>query len=334
MMQQIYPPNMAYDMYNRIYLQNKNQRKGAKKIYSRTALMLLCSDVLVYAFYFAFSIFLNSAGYKEIKDSDGLIVVTAGYILTGFLSVTFSLIVCSLIFGSAFHLNCVPLFNTSKMKFKDTIFLMLAGLGMANIVYVINIFLQSSLASMGLEGSSNISDIYTPAGTFGDVVTTVLIAPVFEEIFYRGIVMRNLCRIDKKVAVIVSAVIFGLAHGNLYQFLLGFCVGIIFALADIRYNSIIPSILCHAIINSHTYIYYLDIYNGDMGNFFYFVTEVVFIVLGCFAALKLIKSEKNFSFLEEIIFKKANCGFKVMITSVPVWIYFAVSIWNMVSYFG
>lgn len=335
-MQQIYPPDMAYNMYNQynqMYLEQKGRKKGARKIYSFTALTLICSEVLTYAFYFAFMIFLRSAGYVELKDDKGLIIVTAGYVLTGFLSVTFSLIVCSLVFGSAFHLNCIPLFNVSKMKFKDTILLMLTALGTANIVYVVNVFLQSSFASMGLESTSIISDIYTPAGTFGEIVTTVIVAPVFEEIFYRGIVMRNLCKVDKKVAVIASALMFGLAHGNIYQFLLGFTVGIIFALSDIRYNSLIPSILCHILINSHTYIYNIDIYNGDMGNFFYFITEAVFIIIGCAAALKLMKSDKDFLSID-ILSKNTKYGFKVMFTSVPIWIYFIASLWNMVSYFS
>ena len=78
----------------------------------------------------------------------------------------------------------------------------------------------------------------------------VLLAPITEEIVFRGWCINLLKKYGKVVAIIFSSIGFGLFHGNLFQGLSALFVGLVFAYLTIRYESILPSIILHIINNS------------------------------------------------------------------------------------
>ena len=79
---------------------------------------------------------------------------------------------------------------------------------------------------------------------------TCIIAPVTEEFFFRGALMKIFAKADQRFAIIASAVFFGLAHGNIPQFMLAFLIGIFMGHIDMKHNSILPSIIVHIFINT------------------------------------------------------------------------------------
>lgn len=96
--------------------------------------------------------------------------------------------------------------------------------------------------------------------TFLMLVMAVFMAPIFEEIVFRGIIQKGL--INKGVkpiyAIWIAAFVFGLVHGNPWQFvgavLLGFVLGIVYE----KTNSLLMPILLHAFNNgiSTLLVYY------------------------------------------------------------------------------
>ena len=77
---------------------------------------------------------------------------------------------------------------------------------------------------------------------FGYVAIGVIV-PFAEEIVFRGAILRNLLRLfDGKpwAAILISAVIFGLVHGNSAQFLNASLLGILLGWMFYRTRSIIP----------------------------------------------------------------------------------------------
>lgn len=93
-------------------------------------------------------------------------------------------------------------------------------------------------------------DITTPLGMAVMVLYSCIIAPITEEIFYRGMVLKVFSQANQRFAIIISAVFFGLAHGNLPQFALAFLLGIFLAHITMKHDSIIPSIIVHMCINT------------------------------------------------------------------------------------
>ena len=58
-------------------------------------------------------------------------------------------------------------------------------------------------------------------------------------------VMRSFERYSPKTAVLMSAMLFGIMHGNLQQVFFAFIFGVILAVADLEADSLVPSMLLH-----------------------------------------------------------------------------------------
>ena len=81
-------------------------------------------------------------------------------------------------------------------------------------------------------------------------ITLVIGAPLVEELIYRNMAITNMKkRIPPIVAVLISAAVFGIAHGNPLQIVYAAAIGIVFGIIFIRTESIYPSLLGHAIFN-------------------------------------------------------------------------------------
>ena len=57
---------------------------------------------------------------------------------------------------------------------------------------------------------------------------TVLLAPIAEELFFRKVLIDRLRKYGDMPAILVSAAIFGLSHGNFSQFFYAFLLGLVF----------------------------------------------------------------------------------------------------------
>lgn len=79
---------------------------------------------------------------------------------------------------------------------------------------------------------------------------TCVIAPITEEIFFRGMLLRVFSRANQRFAVFMTAFLFGLSHHNIPQFVLAFMLGIFLAHITLKHNSVIPSAIVHIFINS------------------------------------------------------------------------------------
>lgn len=83
------------------------------------------------------------------------------------------------------------------------------------------------------------------------LLTIILIGPVFEEIFFRGLVYRSLRGgMPELLVIIISSLVFGLWHGNIIQFLYTTVVGILFCLLNLRTGSLLSGIIAHIAFNS------------------------------------------------------------------------------------
>jgi membrane protease YdiL (CAAX protease family) len=84
--------------------------------------------------------------------------------------------------------------------------------------------------------------------TFSMFLYMGILAPVTEEILFRGLVQRSLMPYGKKFAIFGSAFLFGIFHGNLVQTPYAFLVGLILGYVASEY-SIAWAMLLHLINN-------------------------------------------------------------------------------------
>ena len=76
-----------------------------------------------------------------------------------------------------------------------------------------------------------------------------IIGPIFEEILFRKLLIDRSIKYGAKVSILLSALIFGLIHGNLNQFFYAFLLGGFFAYVYIKTGEIKYTITLHIIVN-------------------------------------------------------------------------------------
>ncbi|MBU3092536.1 CPBP family intramembrane metalloprotease [Clostridium sp. CM028] len=83
------------------------------------------------------------------------------------------------------------------------------------------------------------------------ILSAVVIAPIYEEIVFRGILLRGMAnKINPTLALIVSALFFALMHMNIPQGINAFLLGLIIGSIYLNTGSIYLSIFAHFINNS------------------------------------------------------------------------------------
>ena len=82
------------------------------------------------------------------------------------------------------------------------------------------------------------------------ISTVVLLAPVGEELFFRGLVLHGyLTRYSRTIAVVASSVLFALFHLNLPQAVFALPIGLACGWLFLHTRSLIPCIVCHVLAN-------------------------------------------------------------------------------------
>lgn len=123
----------------------------------------------------------------------------------------------------------------------------------AAILLIVGMGLWSNYLNELADLPNNMQEIFAmmmqhPLG----VVAITIMAPVVEELLFRGAIQGHLLRKWKKPlwAIVVSSLIFGIVHGNWVQAPFAFVVGL--ALGWIYYHtgSLLPGILMHFVNNS------------------------------------------------------------------------------------
>lgn len=89
-----------------------------------------------------------------------------------------------------------------------------------------------------------------------EILSVAVVTPVLEEITFRGLVFSRLKRgMPAAAAIVLSAVIFGAAHGHIISFVYAGILGVILACLMQRHNdSILPTVFCHAGFNGASYL--------------------------------------------------------------------------------
>lgn len=81
------------------------------------------------------------------------------------------------------------------------------------------------------------------------ILVMVILAPAIEEYIFRKQIIDRTCIYGEKLAVVTSALIFGLFHGNLSQFFYAFALGIVFGYIYLKTGRLRYSAALHMMIN-------------------------------------------------------------------------------------
>ena len=155
---------------------------------------------------------------------------------------------------------------------------------------------------LGIEMDDSVSQLFDGLlkEPWGYVAVGIL-APLTEEVVFRGAILRTLLdMVSKKnhwVAIMISAALFGAVHGNAAQFVNALLMGLILGWMYYRTKSLVPGILMHWVNNTVAYVLanivpqsngkLIDLFGGDEKTVYYAVGFSLCIMIPSFIQLVL-----------------------------------------------
>lgn len=130
-----------------------------------------------------------------------------------------------------------------------------------------SVFLQA-FAAVGIEFTA--PDVAIPEGGLALLFTYIQIAliPAFlEEFVCRGMVLQPLRQFGDRFAIVFSAAVFGIMHGNLFQAPFAFVMGLVFGYFAVKTGSLWVGIIAHGLNNALSVtLMWLQEYQPDLLN--------------------------------------------------------------------
>lgn len=294
-------PNYHYgaphNFFNPQYIEEQRKklierRKHEKKIRSlgtNTGIMLL----ILLGISFVLSFVLVAPTFSKLYESN-LTFASAFGIFYSVISVGGAFFIGSKILKNQKLFRNIP-YNSPKDK-KKALVLILIGFGGCLLANYITVFLRAFCEGLGIY--SNYTALQDPSSTLDVVMIFLgssLIPPLVEEFALRGVLMQSLRKYGDLFAIVTSAFVFGVFHGNAVQMPFAFLCGLVIGYAVIASESLWTGIIIHALMNgmsaiSSGLIYYFDEY---VSNTFFYIGSAVGIALGIIGVIIYLTKYKD-----------------------------------------
>ena len=112
-----------------------------------------------------------------------------------------------------------------------------------------NVLLFLDLAKYSKAYQEAVKVLYAPS-LIEQILLTGILIPIVEELIFRGLLFKILRKwIPFVFAMMISAVLFGLYHGNLVQFVYASLCGLMLAYFYERFQSVVVPICAHMVMN-------------------------------------------------------------------------------------
>ncbi len=128
-------------------------------------------------------------------------------------------------------------------------FLAISFLMMSAGAMIANMLMTALETLRGQEISNAIAEQVSNSTPLTNVLLAVVMAPIAEELICRKWIIDRLLPYSEWLAVTTSGILFGLIHGNFYQFFYAALMGLLFGVVYVKTGKVIHTILMHAIVN-------------------------------------------------------------------------------------
>ncbi|MFC7085743.1 CPBP family intramembrane glutamic endopeptidase [Mammaliicoccus vitulinus] len=109
-------------------------------------------------------------------------------------------------------------------------------------------------------------DVYDDLNTYPlyvSIIIFVILGPIFEELIFRGFILKGMFKGHLLLGLIVSSILFGLIHGpaSFGEFTIYLALGLIFGGLYLITNRIEIAMICHGLNNLVHIVIFLAFYN-------------------------------------------------------------------------
>ncbi|MBW7572789.1 CPBP family intramembrane glutamic endopeptidase [Caproiciproducens faecalis] len=293
-------PDTRYGPYYPVhpFVEAQNRKRELRKTSNAVCWTLLLAMFLMTGFLYICVAYLKAVGYTGDYSNSGFSGFTPVlYYLANGAGYLVGLAAPALVFFAARHISlndALPFEKAGFLKicacaFFGTAVCMLANIPANAVAEMEKWFgFSGELPEMPLTGDFPVLTLY--------FLTIAVIPPLVEELFFRGVVLHSLRKYGDGFAVVGSAILFGLYHGNFVQMVFAFLAGLVMALVVVRTNSLWPSIMIHFFNNGISFVVEMSQrFGGDqMENYVNNSIVVVFLVLGAVSLVYLAITDKKF----------------------------------------
>ena len=158
------------------------------------------------------------------------------------------------------------------------------------IMVLLNLFTTGFL---WIGGNFKEADVVNPlesvlsnSSIWATIIFAGILSPIIEEVLFRGVMLNKLRTYGDKIAIITTALLFGLFHENFSQFFYAVGLGMIFAYVTLKTGTIKYSIGLHIMINMMGSVIGTQVLNSTIATMIFGIVVWVFVIAGLILFIK------------------------------------------------
>lgn len=183
-----------------------------------------------------------------------------------------------------------------------------AGMAMAVLSNIVTNYFMMVMQSIGVPYPSFPDTLQTTTlSLWLNILSTAVLPALAEEMIFRGYIQGALRPWGDAPAVVLTAFIFGLFHGNILQFPFAFILGLVFGWLTVQSGSIWPAVLLHFGNNLMSVLldYYGKLY-PERDAFFGDATFIIVAAVGVIAMAALLVNDRGGSARRDVLRPMGN----------------------------
>ncbi len=142
--------------------------------------------------------------------------------------------------------------ETRRLGFGTTLAFAAAVYALAYGAQVVTLGLLDGLGRLAGREFVNALDEVIGTSSAATFLVVGLLGPLMEEFLFRVVLLRRLLPYGRTFAVVTSALLFGLYHGNFFQMGYAFAIGLALGYITVRTGSVLHAACMHIFVNSYS----------------------------------------------------------------------------------
>ncbi len=214
---------------------DKSILKQKRKIGFSLGLIVLSSQVV-------FTLIELLLRYLNIEETE-----TITYILNAFSLYVVAFLLAKLLLRKVEDVEPRP---KIKLTFKKIMWYIFVAYGLGIFFATFTNEIVTMISSLfETEVTDRVEEMMSNSPPIPLILFVAIIGPIFEELIFRGLMLKKLRVYGDKTAIIYTGIAFGLFHTNISQILFATVIGMIFAYVVCKTNDIKYSMILHIFIN-------------------------------------------------------------------------------------
>ena len=309
------------------------EKKGIKKAALLSGLALISlmaiSFLWAVAYYFVMGILGFSPERAQEIITEPAVLQVAQILLSAFMFI----VPFSLIFKA--DGRCISDLVPLKKPTGSKTAMFFIGLSFCAFANIASSYCGYFFERIGIDYNVDFGD--NPGGFFGfllSLVSTSIVPALVEEFACRGLILGVLRKYGDGFAVLVSAILFGLMHGNFDQMPFALMVGLVLGYIVVKTESLWIAVAVHAANNfiSVAFTYILCGFSQNAQNLIYLIYLMAALTAGIIAAVT-VNGAESFKFNKSDTESTLKQKFKWFFSSVPVVIFVILCFWQSIKFF-